>query len=255
MQAAASSPSENAWESPGKRRKKKKKKNLASEASSTDKAAGGNVAESQEELQLLRDGDGPLRDLLEERSMWDATAIPSDSRPLDYLRRLAQADFALVVHGNYLDEEELRFLADRRDRLSLVYCPRTHAFFDHTTYPLEQALSFGVRLALGTDSRASNPDLNLWKEMRYVASHHAGVSAETILRMATLDGAGALRCDDRAGSLTCGKSADLAIVAFADQPNSDPHEALFALLLDDASQIVQTWYRGRAVWPKRGNGE
>ena len=103
-------------------------------------------------------------------------------------------------------------------------------------------------MTLGTDSRASNPDLNLWEEMRSVAAHHAGVSAETILRMATLDGARALRREDRAGSLMCGKSADLAIVALAEQPNSDPHEALFELLLDDASQVVQTWYRGRAVF-------
>ena len=213
------------------------------------------VAESQEELQLLRDGDGALRDLLEERSMWDATAIARGSRPLDYLRRLAKADHALVVHGNYLDAEELQFLGNHRERLSLVYCPRTHEFFDHTTYPLQQALSLGVRVVLGTDSRASNPDVILWEEMRYVAKHHAGVSAERILRMGTLDGARGLRCDDRAGSLICGKSADLAIVALAEQRMSDPHKALSELLLDEASQVVQTWHRGRAVWPKRGNGE
>ncbi len=47
------------------------------------------VAESREELQLLRDGDGPFQTLLEERSMWDADAISRGSRALDYLHLLS----------------------------------------------------------------------------------------------------------------------------------------------------------------------
>ena len=58
------------------------------------------LAESAEELALLADGTGPFRELFEERSMWDSTAIPAGSKPLEYLRMLAQAPRALVVHGN-----------------------------------------------------------------------------------------------------------------------------------------------------------
>ena len=68
------------------------------------------VAESREELQLLRDGNGPLRDLLMERDVWQPAAIPPGSRPLDYLEILATAHRSLVVHGNYLDDEEIRTL-------------------------------------------------------------------------------------------------------------------------------------------------
>src|SRR6185369_2743295 len=75
------------------------------------------LAESQDELALLDSGDGRFRDLLEERSMWDPEVIPHGSRPLDYLQMLAGAPRALVIHGNYLDGEEIEFLAGKRDRM------------------------------------------------------------------------------------------------------------------------------------------
>ena len=86
------------------------------------------LAESPEELELLRHGRGPLRSFLEELGAWDATAVTPGSRPLDYLRLLARAHRALVIHGNFLDDEEIAFLA-AADRMSVVYCPRTHDWF------------------------------------------------------------------------------------------------------------------------------
>ena len=138
------------------------------------------IAESREELELLQDGEGPFQDLLEERSMWDADAIPLGSRPMNYLKLLADAPRALVIHGNYLADDELAFIGANRERMSLVYCPRTHAYFDHDAYPLAKAMAAGARVALGTDSRASNPDLDLLSEMRFVARNHSDVSPHDV---------------------------------------------------------------------------
>lgn len=142
------------------------------------------LAETEEELELLRDHSGPLRDLLDERNVWNAEAFPRGTRPLDYLRLLAEAPQALIVHGNYLEHDELAFLATR-DNLSLVYCPRTHAFFHHQPYPLRRALDLGIRVRLGTDSRASNPDLSLWDELKFAAQAHPDVTTSELLQMAT----------------------------------------------------------------------
>ena len=118
------------------------------------------LAESREELQLLSDGTGPFQELLEERSMWDAEAIPRGSRPLDYLRMLAEATASLVIHGNYLDEDELEYLAGATasECHSCIARGRTPI---SSTRPIRSVkrIAAGVRVALGTDSRASNPDL------------------------------------------------------------------------------------------------
>jgi cytosine/adenosine deaminase-related metal-dependent hydrolase len=186
------------------------------------------LAESREELQLLRDGTGPFQELLAERSMWDGAAIPRGSRPLDYLRQLTRAQRSLAIHGNYFDAEEIAFAGAQRERISVVYCPRTHAYFGHEPYPLEAMLAAGVRVALGTDSRASNPDLNLLREVQFGSVLFPRVDPAVLLRMATLDAAEALGLGDVVGSITVGKRAELVTVR-CDDDFRDPYAPLFAL--------------------------
>lgn len=169
------------------------------------------LAESREELELLSTHSGPLVSLLESFGAWHPAALARGLRPLEYLRTLATAHRSLVIHGNYLATDEIAFAAAHRDRMSIVYCPRTHAFFGHERYPLAGMLAAGVRVAVGTDSRASNPDLNLWSELRHIAEHHPGISPDAILRMGTLAGAEALGLVGELGSITPGKRAQLVI--------------------------------------------
>jgi len=206
------------------------------------------LAESPEELELLRHGGGPLRALLEELGAWEATAIPREARPLDYLRRLARAERALVVHGNFLDDEEISLLGATADRMSVVYCPRTHDWFAHRDYPLEKLLAAGATVALGTDGRGSSPDLSLLGEMRCAAQKHPGVPLAAILRMATIAAARALGRETEIGSLAAGKRADLAIVALPDRSADDPHELLF----DPAASVVACYCRGAEAY-RSGN--
>jgi cytosine/adenosine deaminase-related metal-dependent hydrolase len=206
------------------------------------------LAESPEELELLRRGDGPLREFLDELGAWDATTIPHGTRPLGYLRRLADAHRALIVHGNYLDDEEIAFLGANAERMSVVYCPRTHDWFAHREYPLEKLLAAGATVALGTDGRGSSPDLSLLGEMRFAAQKHPGVPLADILRMGAIDGARALGRETEFGSLAPGRRADLAIVALPERSTVDPHELLF----DPASSVVACYCRGYAAY-RSGN--
>ncbi|OHB85609.1 MAG: hypothetical protein A2V98_10340 [Planctomycetes bacterium RBG_16_64_12] len=199
------------------------------------------LAESREELQLLSSGTGPFREILENMRCWDPVAFPRGGRPLDCLEALANAHRALVIHGNYLDDEEIAFLGNRADRMAVVYCPRTHAFFAHNDYPLTKLLSSGATVALGTDSRASSPDLSVLAEMRFVARKHPTIGPETVLRLGTINGARALGRDHRLGSLEPGKYADLAVVALPDREAANPYELLF----DSNLPVVATWYRGK----------
>jgi cytosine/adenosine deaminase-related metal-dependent hydrolase len=201
------------------------------------------LAESREELQLLRDGDGPLRDLLESLNAWDPSAIPPGTRPLHYLRTLAEAHRALVIHGNYLDDEEIAFMADHADHMAVVYCPRTHEYFQHAPYRLEKLLKAGVTIALGTDSRASNPDLSLLEEMRAVRQRHPDVSSEDILRMGTFWGAKSLGQLNNFGSLQVGKPANLSVVTLPSE-EGDPHK----LLWDARTAPRETWIDGHIAF-------
>lgn len=198
------------------------------------------LAESREELQLLRSSSGPFRDYFEELGTCDPDLFGRGTRPLDYLRTLAAAHRTLIIHGNYLNSEDIAFLAERAERMSVVYCPRTHAYFGHDAYPLEQMLAAGVTVALGTDSRASSPDLRLLAEMRFVAERYPTLARDVVLRLGTINGARALGRDHEVGSLEPGKYANLAVAALPDHDATDPHELLF----ESERPVVATWYRG-----------
>jgi cytosine/adenosine deaminase-related metal-dependent hydrolase len=73
-------------------------------------------------------------------------------------------------------------------------------------------LAAGVNVCLGTDSLASNPDLNLWREVCFVRERYPRFDGEELVRMATLRGARALGIDQMTGSITPGKRADLVVL-------------------------------------------
>jgi cytosine/adenosine deaminase-related metal-dependent hydrolase len=201
------------------------------------------LAESREEMELLGSGRGPLADFLGGLPSWDSSVVAPPARPLDYLRRLSAAHRALVIHGNYLDGDEIALLAENRQRMAVVYCPRTHRYFQHDDYPLSRMLSAGVSVCLGTDSRASSPDLSLLAEMRAAVAMHPAVAPRVILELGTFRAAKALGLAEVTGSLEPGKRADLAVVALPDRDAGDPYELLF----DSELPVVAAWHRGRAV--------
>lgn len=168
------------------------------------------IAETQAEVQLLERGTGSFVALLQSVGVWRPDAFPRDSRILDYLRPLSDAARAIVVHGNYLAEEDIRFLASH-PHVVVVYCPRTHAFFGHAAHPWLELLARGASVALGTDSRASNPDLSLWNELLFLRRKFPQLDPRILLRIATSGGARAL--GRKGGTLTPGAPADLAAVA------------------------------------------
>ena len=211
-------------------------------AKDRDVVVAMHLAETPEELQLLRHGTGPLVDLLRSWGLWRDGLFAKGSSVLDYLERLAVLRRVLVVHGNYLTDDEIDFLADR-PQFSVAYCPRTHAYFGHAEHPWRTLLDRGVNIALGTDSRASNPDLSLWNELLFLRRQAPDIPAATLLRMATHNGAVALGCEDSAGTLAPRRPADLAVVAFGTEtsPTAFPNDRL----LHPHSRIVRTMSAGR----------
>ncbi|MEJ7595376.1 MAG: amidohydrolase family protein [Planctomycetaceae bacterium] len=146
------------------------------------------LAETEDELELLHDGKGRFADFLIGLGLWNPATFPGGRSIRDYLDPLAMAYRALAVHGNYFSREDIQFMA-RHPNMATVYCPRTHAFFRHTPHPIRQLLSAGARVVLATDSRASNPDLSLWKELQFVATHFPDISIARVLAMGTSDAA------------------------------------------------------------------
>lgn len=196
------------------------------------------LAESRDELELLHYRRGPFVPFLKDLGVWDAEGLAAS--PQEVMQLCGQRIPKLFIHGNYLPP------ATRLPPNStIVYCPRTHAAFGHPPHPFREFLARGVRVALGTDSLASNPDLSLLAEVRFLHQRCPDVSGEVLLRMATLSGAEALGWADETGSLETGKSADLIVVPLAPGGDDEPYERW---LTGDAP-VQRVMYRGRWIDP------
>jgi 5-methylthioadenosine/S-adenosylhomocysteine deaminase len=118
-----------------------------------------------------------------------------------------------------------------------------------------QLLAAGVCVGLGTDGAASNNNLDLFLEMDTAAKLHkvhgldpTVLDADTVLRMATLDGARALGLSDRIGSIEPGKKADL-IVVDTRRPHLVPmyHPASQLVYAARGSDVTTVIINGRVV--------
>jgi cytosine/adenosine deaminase-related metal-dependent hydrolase len=177
------------------------------------------IAESPAELELLQHRRGPFVAFLDELGAWDPSGLVSSLDELLHLGR--QGGRILLIHGNYLNPDQLC----ARD--TVVYCPRTHAAFGHRPYPLSAFLAAGPCVALGTDSLASNPDLSILEEARFIYRQYPEFAPVDVIRLATLNGAEALGCGKMTGSLSVGKSADLIVLPLP-REEGDPCEQLLA---------------------------
>lgn len=185
------------------------------------------LAESAAEVELLECRSGPFVTFLKELGVWEPDALAVSAGEFVTLARQVRETQRplqplLLAHGNHLSPDILR----DDGQTTIVYCPRTHAAFGHPAYPLREFLASGVRVCLGTDSLASNPDLDILEEARCVHNCFPDLPGETVLRMLTLSGAEALGWADTTGSLTPGKSADLVAIPMPDE-QADPYTAVF----------------------------
>ena len=130
----------------------------------------------------------------------------------------------LAVHGAQLAGADLELFA--LSGASLCVCPRSNLGLAGKIAPVAGLAALGVNLALGTDSLASAPDLDLWAEMALLRRLEPGLAPETVLAMATLGGARALGLDDYFGSIEPGKCARMA---FAPLDGLPPEQALEAV--------------------------
>src|SRR6266571_138200 len=125
----------------------------------------------------------------------------------------------VLVHMVWLTREDIEKLA--ATRTSVSHNPSSNSKLASGVCKVPQMLASGVNVALGCDGGPSNNDYDMIREMKLAALIHKAVTldplivpAETVLEMATINGARALGLEREIGSLEVGKKADLVVVNF-----------------------------------------
>ncbi len=132
----------------------------------------------------------------------------------------------ILAHCVDLTDEEIELIS--ASGASVAHNPLSNMKLASGFAPVTKLQTAGATVALGTDGPASSNDLDIYMALRFAAMIHKGhaldarqLSARSVLRMATIDGANALGLGQTLGSIEINKRADLQILAH-DHPNLTP---------------------------------
>jgi cytosine/adenosine deaminase-related metal-dependent hydrolase len=189
-----------------------------------DKTAGqitsihNQEAAAENELYLQKTGD--FLKLYENFGIditgFSATGKTSLQSWLPYFDRGQQM---LAVHNSFTSGEELEELDTLRKSTGAAFpgihfciCINANLYIENRLPPLDLLIKNNVNIVLGTDSYASNRQLNMMEEIRSIKNHFPHIPLPVILRWATFNGAKALRIDERFGSFEPGKKPGLVLI-------------------------------------------
>jgi 5-methylthioadenosine/S-adenosylhomocysteine deaminase len=192
------------------------------------------IAESELEQQLVVHGAGAFADGLRGRGI---SVAPRAESPIQLLASLGLLRAgSLLIHCVRVDKNDVSSIAAAR--CGIAHCPASNAKLGHGIAPLMELQRASVAVGLGSDSMASNNRMDILEEARLALlfqgarlTSPTAMSAAAGLELATLGGARAIGLDHEIGSLTVGKSADLAAFELRYvAPTFDPEAAaVFAL--------------------------
>jgi cytosine/adenosine deaminase-related metal-dependent hydrolase len=196
---------------------------------------------SSEEWMLFSEGRGPLADFL--RGRRGLLAEDETGGPVaNMLRNKLLVDNMLLVHGQFVHEEDIPALA--RARTSVVVCPRSSLKAGTGQLPVVRYLEKGVNVCLGTESLAVSESLDMFEEMYCLKSLIPSLSSEDILVLTILGGAKAFGLSGALGQIRPGFLADVVGVELSHQPGCDlydeivqeDHEVRFVLV--DGKEVL-----------------
>lgn len=194
------------------------------------------LAESREESCFLNNTESALKRFLQERAVWEEGWHPPFKSPVSFLDDLGFLDEKTIcAHLTQANESDINLLSSKKVRVSI--CPRSNLKLGVGLPPLPRFLNSKLLVSIGTDSLASNDDLNIFGEMLVLRRHFPQIPGELILEMATLNGAKTLNLSKDYGSIEKGKKVPLLLV------NLTPYDQESVL-----DSVIQAGYLKRITW-------
>lgn len=218
------------------------------------------LAGDREECDFVRYGSSPfsVHALDTKRGFVEIPPwLPTGTTPLNYALNWGafESDNVMVVHGVYADDHDIAKLKEYD--VAIASCPRINAQLGMGVAPLDEFLNNGLRVGLGTDSPAATDSTDMIAEMHIgmllqrAVNRRSFMKSETMLELATIGGARALKIDDKVGSLEVGKLADVIAVDLSGSHltlASDPISAVVNAC--NGTDVLMTMVGGKMLYEK-----
>lgn len=157
------------------------------------------------ENDLFESGTGAFADFFTDLGIAQSDVHNQKKNSLNYhLPQLVKEVNTLLVHNTFSNKADVEFSKEQHQKLYWCLCPNANHYIENNLPNVDLLRKENLKITLGTDSLASNDELNILAEMRTLQDYK-GISFEESLSWATLNGAQFLNVDSQYGSLTVGK--------------------------------------------------
>ena len=151
-------------------------------------------------------------------------------------------DHTVLAHCVHTSDNERKMLKEKNTRIA--HCPSANLKLGSGVAPIPQYLKEGISVTLGADGAPCNNNLSIFNEMRFASLIQKPVygteimDANTVFRMATIEGAKALHLENEIGSIEVGKKADLILIDLDTYSNSysDSDESIYSDIVFSSSK-------------------
>lgn len=214
------------------------------------------LAETADEVELVRSGSGALARVISERLSLEVIAAGgSGSTPAEFLDGLGLVNNSLIAaHGVWLSEDDIVLM--RQKGAAIAVCPTSNELLNVGEAPIASFVAHGLSFGIGTDSIASNPSFDLFVEarkVRAICKRQGGaaskLNSQALVEKLTIEAARVLGFNDDLGSIEAGKRADIIAIDTSAKRQANPYNYLLESVTK--SDITHTILGGEIVYENR----
>ncbi len=175
-------------------------------------------------------------------------------RPIERLNKLGiLTPRTQCVHMTSLSDTDIKII--KENACHVIHCPESNMKLASGFCPVDKLIKAEINVALGTDSAASNDDLDLLGELKtaallgkVVAGDPTALDGHSALRMATINGAKALGMEDKIGSIELGKLADLCAISIDELDAMPIYSPVSSIIYTNSgSRVKYVWVNGKCL--------
>lgn len=191
------------------------------------------------------------------KEMEDIKALHNTEKPIDLIEKYFNNMDMILAHGVKVSKEDMKKLAN--GHISIAHCPISNLRLGCGIAKIQDYLDSNINVSLGTDGQGSGSNLDMFETMKFTALLQKGMKENAkilpsyeVIKMATINGAKALKIEDKTGSIEEGKKADLIILDL-EEVITQPINDIFSNIVYNAkgSNVNTTIVNGKILMDNR----
>ena len=174
-----------------------------------------NQETSQEDL-LFLEGKGEFINMYERMEIDNSFFRAKKTRSVEsYFQKFSGAASVILVHNTFTTQEDLNFInryKNKEQLISFCLCPNANLYIENSLPDVDLFVKNNCHLVLGTDSLASNHQLDILEEIKTIVRKYPSLPAASLLQWATSNGARALQMEEDLGTFDKHKKPGIVLI-------------------------------------------